>query len=138
MLNLNLFHVSVYCLYSYFWQFFVTIVKRNRLSYTSFSWIQNANVSWNQYYRLHQFNREEQPSRCLLRKRCSEIMQQIHMRTPTAKCDSIKLLCDFFKIALWHRCSPVNLLHIFRTSSYRNTSAGLLPNRLTIPTVHKN
>ena len=28
---------------------------------------------------------------------------------------SIKLLCNFIEIALQHGCSPVNLLHIFRT-----------------------
>ena len=39
---------------------------------------------------------------------------------------SIKLLCNFTEIALKHGCSPVNLLHIFRTPLYRNTSGGLL------------
>ena len=34
---------------------------------------------------------------------------------------SIKLLCNFIEIALWHGCSPVNLLHIFRTTFYKNT-----------------
>ena len=28
---------------------------------------------------------------------------------------SIKLLCNFIEITLWHWCSPVHLLHIFRT-----------------------
>ena len=28
----------------------------------------------------------------------------------------IKLLCNFIEIKLWHWCSPVNLLHIFRKS----------------------
>ena len=37
-------------------------------------------------------------------------------------------MCDFNKVAraLWHRCSPVNLLHIFRTLFPKNTSGGLL------------
>ena len=34
---------------------------------------------------------------------------------------SIKLLCNFIEIALRHGCSPVNLLHIFRTPFSRNT-----------------
>ena len=35
--------------------------------------------------------------------------------------------CDFNKeIKIWHGCSPVNLLHIFRTPFYKNTSGGLL------------
>ena len=32
----------------------------------------------------------------------------------------------FIQIALWHGCSPVNLLHIFRTPFPKNTSGGLL------------
>ena len=39
---------------------------------------------------------------------------------------SIKLLCNFIETALWHGCSPVNLMHIFRTSFLRNTSGWLL------------
>ena len=38
----------------------------------------------------------------------------------------IKLLCNFIEIALRHGCSPVKLLHIFRTPFYKNTSGGLL------------
>ena len=38
---------------------------------------------------------------------------------------SIKLLCNFIEIALWHWCSPA-LLHIFRTLFNKNTSGGLL------------
>ena len=33
----------------------------------------------------------------------------------------IKLLCNFMEIALWHSCSPVNLVHIFRTPVSRYT-----------------
>ena len=40
---------------------------------------------------------------------------------------SIKLLCNFIEIALQHGCSPVNLLHIFRTPFLSNTSGRLLP-----------
>ena len=39
---------------------------------------------------------------------------------------SIKLLCNFIEIALWHGCSPINLLHIFRRPFPKNTSGGLL------------
>ena len=38
---------------------------------------------------------------------------------------SIKLLCNFIEMTLWHECSPVNLLHIFRTPFPKNTSGGL-------------
>ena len=47
----------------------------------------------------------------VVRKRCSENMQQIYRRTPTLKCN--------------FGCSPVNLLHIFRTP-FPRTSEGLL------------
>ena len=40
---------------------------------------------------------------------------------------SIKLLCNFIEITLRHGCSPVNLLHIFRTPFTKNTSGRMLP-----------
>ena len=45
---------------------------------------------------------------------------------PCGSVISVKLLCNFIEIALWHGCSPVNLLHIFRTLFSRNTSGWLL------------
>ena len=39
---------------------------------------------------------------------------------------SIKLLRNFIEITLPHGCSPVNLLHIFRTPFTKNTSGWLL------------
>ena len=65
---------------------------------------------------------QKQPSRGVLRKRCSENMQRIYRRTPMRRCD-FKLLVE---ITLLHGCSPVNLLHIFRTSFLKNTSRRLL------------
>ena len=49
-------------------------------------------------------------------------MQQIHRRKPMPKCD----FNNFTEIALQHGCSPVHLLHIFRTPFPRNTSGWLL------------
>ena len=43
-------------------------------------------------------------------------MQQIYKRTPMLKCD----------FTLWHGCSPVNLLHIYRTPFPKNNPGGLL------------
>ena len=60
---------------------------------------------------------QEHPSRSVLKKRCSENMQQTCRRTPMPKC---------IEIALRHGCSPVNLLHIFRTSFSKNISGRLL------------
>ena len=45
---------------------------------------------------------------------------------PCRSAISIKLLCNFIEIALRHGCSAVNLLHISRTPSPKNTSGGLL------------
>ena len=45
---------------------------------------------------------------------------------PCQSAISIKLLCNFIEIALRHGCSPVNLLHIFRTFFLKNTSGWLL------------
>ena len=39
---------------------------------------------------------------------------------------SIKLQSNFIEITLRRGCSPVNLLHIFRTPFPKNTSGGLL------------
>ena len=40
---------------------------------------------------------------------------------------SIKLLCYFNEITLWHRCSPVNLLQTFITLFPKNSFGQLLP-----------
>ena len=60
----------------------------------------------------------KQPSRIVLRKKCSENMHQSYMRTHTPK-------CGFNKVTL-HWCSPVNSLHILRMSLPKNTSGWLL------------
>ena len=60
---------------------------------------------------------QKQPFRVVLWKRCSENMQQIYRRIP---------MLSFTEIALRHGCSPLNLLHIFRTPFFKNTSEGLL------------
>ena len=39
---------------------------------------------------------------------------------------SIKLLRNFIEIALWYGCSPINLMHIFRTPFLKNISGWLL------------
>ena len=46
-------------------------------------------------------------------------------KQPCGSMISIKLLCNFIEITLRHGCSPVNLLHIFRTPFPKNTSGRL-------------
>ena len=55
-------------------------------------------------------------------KICSKFAGEHPYRSVISK----KLLCNFIEIALRHGCSPVNLLHIFRTPFPRNTSGRLL------------
>ena len=63
---------------------------------------------------------QKQPPRGVLRRSCSQYMEQNYRRTPMPKGD--------FKgeITLRHGCSPVNLLHIFTTPFTKNIS-GWLP-----------
>ena len=74
-------------------------------------------------------SRQIQPSRDVLRKRCSEKMQQICWRAPILKRD---FKCVFNEITLWHGCSPVHLLHIFRTPFPKNISGRLFLKHNTI------
>ena len=67
---------------------------------------------------------QKQASKDVLRRECSENMQQIYRRTPMPI--SIELLCNFIEFTLRHGCSPVNLLHNFRTPLPKNTSGRLL------------
>ena len=53
---------------------------------------------------------QKQPSRVVLRKSCSENMQEIYRRTSR----NLQQI-SFIEITRWHGCCPVNLLHIFRT-----------------------
>ena len=53
-------------------------------------------------------------------KICSKFTEK-HRRVISAK-----LICNFTEITLRHGCSAVNLLHVFRTSFYKDTSEGLL------------
>ena len=86
------------------------------------------------------WNEQKQPSRGGIRKRSSENMQPDMLlgkgilkicskftgEHPCWSTISIKLLCNFNKITVWHGCSRINLLHIFRMPFPKNISGGLL------------
>ena len=55
-------------------------------------------------------------------KICRKFTGEHPCRSVTSK----KLLCNFTEITLRHGCSPVNLLRIFRSPFYKNTSVWLL------------
>ena len=80
------------------------------------------------WYMTRFFNSEyqKQPSRGVLKKRCSENMQQIYRRIPVLKCDFNKVAFQLYWNYTRHECCPVNLLHIVRTSLPKNTSGRLL------------
>ena len=59
-------------------------------------------------------------------QRCSENMQQIQWRTPIPKRDFTEVTLQLYCNHTWLGCSPLNLLHIFRTPFYKNTSGRLL------------
>ena len=69
---------------------------------------------------------QKHPSRCVLKKRCSENMQQTYCRTPLSKCDFSKVAKQLYWNCTSVWCSPLNLLHIFRTPILKNTSKRLL------------
>ena len=71
-------------------------------------------------------NPQKQPSRGVLRKRFLKICSKFTEEHPRRSGIWTKLLCTFIEITLRHGCSPVNLLHFFRTPFPRNTSEWLL------------
>ena len=76
--------------------------------------------------KLYKYQRE--PSRGVLKKRCSEHMQQIYRRTAILKCDFNKIAAKLLKSHFSMGVSPINLLRIFRTPFPKNTSGRLLQN----------
>ena len=72
------------------------------------------------------FCHQKQPPRGLSRKGILKICSKFTGEHPCRSVISIKLLCNFLKITLQHGCSPINLLHIFRTPFLTNTSGRLL------------
>ena len=64
----------------------------------------------------------------LLGKAVLKICSKFTGEHPCRSAISIKLLCNFIEITLRHGCSPVTLLHIFRTAFHKNTSGRLLLN----------
>ena len=59
-----------------------------------------------------------------LGKGVQKICSKLTGEHPCRNMISMKLPCNFIDIALWHECSPVNLLHTFRTPFYKNTPGG--------------
>ena len=62
----------------------------------------------------------------ILGKGVQKICSKLTGEHPCRNIISMKFPCNFIEIALWHGCSPVNLLYIFRTPFSKNISGWLL------------
>ena len=103
----------------------VSWISTNRKRFTIFSFSKNINNSIHWYLKnvvcIRFFNinysdtTQMQPARGVLKKICSKITVEHLCRSAIL----IKLFYNFIEIALRHGCSPVNLLHIFRTPFLR-------------------
>ena len=71
--------------------------------------------------RCQDLHRNSRPQ-VFLGKGALKICSKFTGEHPCRSVISIKLLCNFIEITLRHGCSPVNLLHIFRTSFPKKTS----------------
>ena len=65
-------------------------------------------------------------SKTVLGKGLPKICSKFTEEYPCRSAISVKLQSNIIEIALRHRCSPLHLLHIFRTPFPKNTSGGLL------------
>ena len=72
------------------------------------------------------FNTEGALQRCFQEKVSSKYTASLNGEHPCQNVISIKLLCNFIEIAVWHEYSPVNLLYILRTLFPKITCEGLL------------
>ena len=65
-------------------------------------------------------------SKTVLGKGLPKICSKFTEEYPCRSAISVKLQSNIIEIALRHGCSPLHLLHIFRTPFPKNTSGGLL------------
>ena len=71
-------------------------------------------------------------SEVFLVKSVLKIRSKFRGEHPRRSVISIKLQNNFIEIILRHRCSPVSLLHIFRTHFTKNTSRWLLLHEVSL------
>ena len=82
------------------------------------------NYVWIIFMKLDQYRRSHQ--RCSVKKVFWKYAANLQENTHAQVRFLTLHLCSFIEIALQHGCSPVNLLHVFKTLSLKNTSEGLL------------
>ena len=84
-----------------------------------------SKITLHYYQKISKICRSSHPQ-VFLGKGVLKICSKFTGEHPCQSAISIKLLCNFIEITLRHRCSPVNLRHIFRTPFSMNTSGWLL------------
>ena len=73
------------------------------------------------YIKKNIYDRSSHPE-VFLRKGVLKIRNKFTGEHPSRSVISVKLQSNFIEITLWHGCSPINVLHIFRTPFPRSTS----------------
>ena len=106
-------------------------VQISKLFFPSFSFkskvLNNSARKWHKIFKHFELKRDirSRPEEFLRKgvlKICSQFTGEHPCRSPISK----KLQSNFIEITLRHGCSPVNLLHVFRTPFLKNIS-GRLP-----------
>ena len=79
------------------------------------------------YVRLYRSSRPEVFLEKGVPKICSKFTGEHPCRSAISRKNTYaEVQSNFIEITLWHGCSPVNLLHIFRTPFLKNTCEWLL------------
>ena len=83
-------------------------------------------INWNIFFYLHSNICRSSYPELFLEKVVPKICSKFTGEHPCRSMISINLHWNFTETALRHGCSSVNLLHIFRTPFFKNTSGRLL------------
>ena len=107
--------------------FFVNLIYVITTKMYIFTLFQRVWVLFDEYFLLVSILKKLHWSRITLPKRYYENIQQTkEVWANLQENNHPKMPCIFIESALRHGSSPVNFLHIFRTSFYKNTSERLL------------
>ena len=134
-LDINCYYYHSYCTIIHCWQEKVShnlekklikfSQKRGKITYLYKSAHTDFSLHFFLTVFLNAYNASSHPEMFLgkgVLKICSKFTGEHPCRSAISK----KMQSNFIEIALRHGCSPVNLLHIFRTRFSRNTSGRLL------------
>ena len=105
----------------------INILRRSDIEIWSINKVlQKENLLQDNLLKMCSRNYRSNHSEVFLGKSVLKIGSKFTGEHPCQWVISIKLLCNFIEIALWHGCSPLNLLQIFRTPFLKITSEWLL------------